>query len=89
MAIHSSTIAWKIPRTDKPGSPTVHEVAKSQTRLNDFPFHFTFNSIHMVHFRTMENVLVWLYRLYMFGGHLVFSIKLLTKKWIFSIIRQS
>ena len=67
----------------------VHEVAKSQTRLNDFPFHFTFNSIHMVHFRTMENVLVWLYRLYMFGGHLVFSIKLLTKKWIFSIIHQS
>ena len=36
MAIHSSTIAWKIPRTDKPGSPTVHEVAKSQTRLSDF-----------------------------------------------------
>ena len=32
MAIHSSTIAWKI--------PTVHGVAKSRTRLSDFTFTF-------------------------------------------------
>ena len=36
MAIHSSTIAWKIPWTEEPG------VAKSWTRLSDFTFTFTF-----------------------------------------------
>ena len=35
MAIHSSTIAWKIPWTEEPGRP-VYGVTKSQTRLNDF-----------------------------------------------------
>ena len=33
MAPDSSTLAWKIPWTEK---PTVHGVAKSQTRLSDF-----------------------------------------------------
>ena len=32
MAMHSSTIAWKIPWTEEPG---VHGVTKSQTRLSD------------------------------------------------------
>ena len=41
----------------------VHGVAKSQTRLNDFHFHFTFNRLYMVHSRTMENMLVYLDRL--------------------------
>ena len=36
MAIHSKTIAWKIPCTEE---PTVHGVAKSQTRLSDFTIH--------------------------------------------------
>ena len=37
MAIHSSTIAWKIPWTKEPGRlHTVPGVAKSQTRLSDF-----------------------------------------------------
>ena len=39
MAIHSSTIAWKIPWTEEPGRghpTTVHGVTKSQTRLSDF-----------------------------------------------------
>ena len=32
MAIHSSTIAWKIPSTEEPSrQATVHGVAKSQT----------------------------------------------------------
>ena len=35
MAIHSSTIAWKIPWTEEPGRLTVHGVAKSRTRLSD------------------------------------------------------
>ena len=36
MVTHSSTLAWKIPWTEKPGRLTVHGVAKSQTRLSDF-----------------------------------------------------
>ena len=40
MAPHSSTLAWKIPWTEEPGS--LHGVAKSQPQLSDFtfPFHF-------------------------------------------------
>ena len=46
MAIHSSTIAWKIPWTEELGKlPTVHGVAKSQTRLSDFTFTFKLFSI--------------------------------------------
>ena len=41
MVIHSSIPAWRIPWTEKPGA-TVHKVAKSQTRLSDFTFTFTF-----------------------------------------------
>ena len=36
IAIHSSTIAWKIPWTEEPGR--VHRVAKSRTQLSDFTF---------------------------------------------------
>ena len=37
MAIHSSTIAWKIPWTEEPGRlHAVHGVAKNQTQLSDF-----------------------------------------------------
>ena len=37
MAIHSSTIAWKIPRTEEPGRlNVVHGVTKSRTRLSNF-----------------------------------------------------
>ena len=35
MAPHSSTLAWKIPRT---GFSAVHGVAKSRTRLSNFTF---------------------------------------------------
>ena len=43
MAIHSSTIAWKIPWTEEPGkgrkeSPHVHRVTKSGTQLSDFTY---------------------------------------------------
>ena len=37
MAIHSSTIAWKIPWTEEPGR-LVHGVSKSRTRLSDFTY---------------------------------------------------
>ena len=39
MAIHSSTLAWKIPWTEGPDRlHTVHGVAKSGTQLSDFTF---------------------------------------------------
>ena len=39
MATHSSTLAWKIPWTEKPGRlQSMDGVAKSRTRLSDFPF---------------------------------------------------
>ena len=31
MATHSSILAWRIPRTEKPGRPQSMEVTKSQT----------------------------------------------------------
>ena len=34
MATHSSSLAWRIPGTEKPGGAAVHGVAKSQTRLS-------------------------------------------------------
>ena len=37
MAIHSSTLAWKIHRL-RSVKATVHGIAKSQTRLGDFTF---------------------------------------------------
>ena len=40
MATHSSTLAWRISWTEEPQQATVHEVAKSQTRL-------TFMHIHL------------------------------------------
>ena len=36
MAIHSSTLAWKIPWMGEPGRLTVHAVTKSWTQLSDF-----------------------------------------------------
>ena len=40
MAIHSSTIAWKIPWTEEPGRLQSVE-SQSRTRLSDFTFTFT------------------------------------------------
>ena len=46
MAPHSSTLAWRIPWTEKPGRlQSVHGVAKSRTRLSDFTFHFSLSCI--------------------------------------------
>ena len=35
MAIHSSTLAWRIPKDRGAWQATVHKVTKSQTRLSD------------------------------------------------------
>ena len=42
MAIHSSTLAWKIPWMEEPDKlqATVHGVTESRTRLSDFTFTF-------------------------------------------------
>ena len=45
MAIHSSTLAWKIPWTEEPGG-LQHGVAKSWTRLSDFTFTFMVSCGH-------------------------------------------
>ena len=51
MATHSSTLAWKTPWT-------VHEVAKSQTRLSDFTFTFHFHALEK-ETATHSSVLAW------------------------------
>ena len=56
MAIHSSTLAWKIPWTEEPGGAAVHGVAKSRTRLSDFTFHFHAMEREMA---THSSVLAW------------------------------
>ena len=35
-ATHYSILVWRIPWTEEPGGAIFHEVAKSQTQLNDF-----------------------------------------------------
>ena len=40
MAAHSSILAWRIPMDRGAWWATVHEVAKSWTRLSDFHFQF-------------------------------------------------
>ena len=45
MAIHSSTIAWKIPWTEEPGRLQSHGIAKSWTRLSDFSHSLTLQSL--------------------------------------------
>ena len=49
MATYSSTLAWKISWTEEPCRLTVHAVAKSQTRLSDFP-----HSVHSEGLRGVE-----------------------------------
>ena len=39
-ATHSSTLAWRIPRTKEPGRLQSVGSAKSRTRLSDFTFTF-------------------------------------------------
>ena len=47
MATHSSTHAWKIPWTEKPGAGYSPWVAKSRTRLSDFT---------SLHFRLLQSI---------------------------------
>ena len=45
MAPHSSTLAWKNPMDGGAWWDAVHGVAKSRTRLSDFPFTFHFPAL--------------------------------------------
>ena len=54
MAPHSSTLAWKVPWTEEP----VHGVAKSRTRLSNFPFTFPFHALEK-EMATHSSVLAW------------------------------
>ena len=71
MALHSSTLAWKIPWTEEPGGYPlqysdlenamdciVHGVAKSRTRLSDFTFTFHFHALEK-EMATHSCVLAW------------------------------
>ena len=58
MALHSSTLAWKIPWTEEPGGAIVHGVAKSRTRVGDFTFTFHFHALEK-EMATHSSVLAW------------------------------
>ena len=58
MAPHSSTLAWKIPWTEEPGGLQSRGVAKSRTRLSDFPFTFHFHALEK-EMATHSSVLAW------------------------------
>ena len=56
MAPHSSTLAWKMPWTEKPGR--LHGVAEGWTRLKDFTFTFHFHSLEK-EMAAHSSVLAW------------------------------
>ena len=58
MAPHSSTLAWKIPWRRGASWAAAHGVAKSQTRLIDFPFTFHFPVLE-TEMATHSAVLAW------------------------------
>ena len=59
MAPHSSTLAWKIPWVEEPGRlQSVHGVAKSRTRLSDFPFTLHFHALEK-EMATHSSILFW------------------------------
>ena len=58
MAPHSSTLAWKIPWDVGAWWAAVHRVAKSRTRLRDFPFTFHFHAWEK-EMATHSSILAW------------------------------
>ena len=57
MATHSSTLAWKIPWTEKPGR-LQSMGSQSQTRLSYFTFTFHFHALEK-EMATHSSVLAW------------------------------
>ena len=59
MALHSSTLAWKIPWMEEPGRlQSVHGVSKRRTRLSDFTSSFHFHALEK-EMATHSSVLAW------------------------------
>ena len=57
MAPHSSTLAWKIPRTEEPGR-LQSMGSQSRVRLSDFTFTFHFHALER-EMSTHSSVLAW------------------------------
>ena len=57
MATHSSTLAWKIPRTEEPGR-LQSMGSLSRTRLSNFTFTFHFHALEK-EMATHSSVLAW------------------------------
>ena len=58
MAPHSSTLAWKIPWTEKPGGLQSMGSRRVGDDLSDFPFTFHFHALEM-EMETHSSVLAW------------------------------
>ena len=58
MALHSSTLAWKIPWTEEPARLRSMGCAKSRTRLSDFTFTFHFHTLEK-EMATHSSVFAW------------------------------
>ena len=56
MATHSSTLAWKIPQTEKPGR-LQSMGSQSRTRLSDFTIDFTvYKTGDSIHFAVLQKL---------------------------------
>jgi len=58
MAPHSSTLAWKIPWTEKPGGLQFMRSLRVKTRLSDFTFAFHFHALEK-EMAPHSSVLAW------------------------------
>ena len=58
MALHSSTLAWKVPWTEEPGRLQSMGVAEGRTRLSNFTFTFHFHALEK-EMATHSSVLAW------------------------------
>ena len=55
---HSSTLAWKIPRTEETWQAAVHRVARSRIRLSNFTFSFHVHALEKEK-ATHSSALAW------------------------------
>ena len=58
MAPHSSTLAWKIPWTEEPGSLQSSGLARSWTRMSGFTFTLHFHALQK-EMATHSSALAW------------------------------
>ena len=80
MAPHSSTLAWKIPRTEEPGrlQSMESDTSKSRTRLSDFTFPFHFHALEK-EMATHSSTLAW--RIPGTGGAWWAAVYVVTQSW--------